>query len=196
MAGWYIKRGEKIVGPVELHKLQELVATDRLLQTDQLAKDVAGPWTDAGRTKLFAKPKPTLKPVAESPPERTSLVPKSESLPKVVDTPQTTTQINRGIIASLSRGALATWGAISRSLATRAQRKHELKLAKIQAKALADSKRPSAPRSSASTPPARTASTARFPPQVVQTTIVKVVNTNRQSVYGCSGCSLILLYSF
>ena len=63
MAGWYIRRGEKIVGPVELPKLQELVAAGRVVPTDQIAKEVTGPWKEAGETNLFAKPKQT--PVAK-----------------------------------------------------------------------------------------------------------------------------------
>lgn len=56
MAGWYIKRGEKVVGPVDLSKLKELVADRRLHPSDLLAKDLAGPWNEAGRTTLFAVP--------------------------------------------------------------------------------------------------------------------------------------------
>lgn len=54
MSGWYIKRGEKIVGPVDLAKLKELVADGRLHPTDLLATDMAGPWNGAGRSTLFA----------------------------------------------------------------------------------------------------------------------------------------------
>jgi len=56
MAASYIRRGDKIVGPVDVPKLQELVAAGKMLPTDDLAKDRAGPWTKASRTKLFAKP--------------------------------------------------------------------------------------------------------------------------------------------
>jgi len=55
MAGWYIKRDDKIVGPVDLPKLQDLVANGRLHRADQLAKDIAGPWNEAGHTTLFAQ---------------------------------------------------------------------------------------------------------------------------------------------
>jgi hypothetical protein len=55
MAGWYIRRGEKVVGPVDIPKLKELAAAGRILPTDLMAKDVAGPWKEAGRTTLFAK---------------------------------------------------------------------------------------------------------------------------------------------
>lgn len=54
MAGWYIQRGEKIVGPVDLQKLRELVGNGRVLPTDNLSTDITGPWNEAGRTDLFA----------------------------------------------------------------------------------------------------------------------------------------------
>ena len=199
MAGWYIRRGEKIVGPVEIPKLQELVAGGRLLPTDQLAKDVSGPWKEAGSTTLFAKPK--SKPaVTTPPPQPTSLVPKPEApLPVVVDQPEqpegnkAVTQVLRvvhTVFGGVGRGMLVTWGAASRSIATRSQRKHEIKLAKIQADTL-KSQHPPAQQSQPSAPPA--AVPAVFAPQIHQTTVVQVVNKNKQSVYGCSGCGVILL---
>jgi hypothetical protein len=54
MAEWYIKRGEKIVGPAELLKLHQLVAAGRLLPTDELSQNATGPWTKASGTKLFS----------------------------------------------------------------------------------------------------------------------------------------------
>jgi hypothetical protein len=56
MAGWYIRSGEKVVGPATNDKLKQLVAAGRLLPTDELAKEPAGPWTRADRTNLFVKP--------------------------------------------------------------------------------------------------------------------------------------------
>ena len=55
MAGWYVRRGEKIIGPVPNENLRESAATGKLLPTDQLAKDAAGPWTDAANTEFFPK---------------------------------------------------------------------------------------------------------------------------------------------
>jgi hypothetical protein len=196
MAGWYIRRGEKIVGPIELPKLQELVATGRLVPTDQLAKDVAGPWKEAGSTTLFAKPKQTS--VVESAPP-TSLVPKPESLPAVVEEPESGKAVTQVVhvvhvvFGGIGRGMLATWGAVSRSMATRSQRKHELKIAKIQAEALAKSQRPPAPQARPAAPPQQSAPQTVYVPQVHQTTVVQVVNKNTQSVYGCSGCGVVLL---
>ena len=78
MAGWYVRRGEKVIGPVDLARLRESVAAGKLLPTDQLAKDAAGPWTEARRTRLFAK-KPVEPPRLEPTPQ--ALVPKVEYLP-------------------------------------------------------------------------------------------------------------------
>lgn len=55
MTDWYVKRGDKIIGPLGTDKLKGCVAEGKVLPTDQLAKDVAGPWTTAGNTKLFAE---------------------------------------------------------------------------------------------------------------------------------------------
>jgi GYF domain 2 len=38
MAGWYVRRGENVIGPIDQAKLKELAADGRLLPTDQLAK--------------------------------------------------------------------------------------------------------------------------------------------------------------
>lgn len=200
MAGLYIRRGEKIVGPVEIPKLQELVAAGRLLPTDQLAKDVAGPWKEAGSTTLFSKSKQTPITESEPPPPPMPLVPKAVRVPAAVETPedggaaQQVLQVVHVVFGGIGRGILATWGAVSRSLATRSQRKHELKIANIQAKALVDSQRPSAPQPNSAPPvAAATPQPAVFAPQIHQTTVVHVVNKNKQSVYGCSGCSVVLL---
>jgi hypothetical protein len=199
MAGWYIRRGEKIVGPVELPKLHELVATGRLFPTDQLAKDIAGPWKDAARTTLFAAPQPVPEPAVESSPS--SLVPKPDKVPAVVEVQEpsgsttaakTIIHVGQVVFAGIGRGMLASWGAISRSMATRSQRKHEIKLAKIQANALTNSRRQIAPHQRHVETPAKQAPTV-FAPQLQQTTVVQVVNKNKQSVYGCSGCGSILL---
>ena len=55
MAGWYVRRGEKVLGPVDLERLKESVAAGKLLPTDQLAKDAAGPWTEAGAHNTFCE---------------------------------------------------------------------------------------------------------------------------------------------
>src|SRR5262245_60801023 len=63
MAGWYVRRGEKVIGPVELSQLKEAAASGKVLPTELLAKDAAGPWTQANKTTLFAKPKGTFTPL-------------------------------------------------------------------------------------------------------------------------------------
>src|SRR4051812_32641060 len=87
--GYYVRRGEKIIGPIEVPKLKELVAQGKVLPTDELTKDVAnGPWQQAGRTTLFAKPTTTeLAPKPEPP--RPAVVAKAEVLPAVIE-PQAT----------------------------------------------------------------------------------------------------------
>ena len=145
MAGWYIRRGEKVVGPVDTAKLKELAAAGRLLPTDHLAKDAAGPWTQAARTNLFASapatnmavsapPKPPVKrPVAVP----VTLDAGTTLLPQQQPQAQATAAPARSKFAFISSAG----GAVSRSLAERSKRKHELALAKIQAQALTDSQR-------------------------------------------------------
>jgi len=197
MAGWYVRRGEKVIGPVDLATLKESVVNGKLLLSDQLAKDPAGPWTEARRTILFAK-KPAEPPSTESPPQ--SLVPKVEYLPVQDQSDQDQPDISDKIamvvratnvfFASIGRGTLAAGSGVARFLSTRAQqrrelkltekqRRHELELTRIQAGATADSQRPQAP--------------AMLAPQVSQNTIVKVVQNGG---CGCSGCVWAVLLLF
>jgi hypothetical protein len=60
------------------------------------------------------------------------------------------------------------------------QQRHELEMAKIQAQAAADSRRPQAP-----------GGPTAFAPQVTQNTVVKVVQEGGGC--GCSGCAWIIL---
>lgn len=196
MAGYYIRRDEKVIGPVDSAKLKEAVAAGGLLPTDQLAKDAAGPWTEAGRTTLFAK-KPA-EPIEPTEPTPQTLVPKVEYLPvqdqPVQDKPSTSDTIAKVVratnvfLTSVGRSTLAVGGTVARSLSTRAKRRHELKLAKIQAQALADSQRPQTHATSSAAP----TGPIMFAPQMAQTTVVKIVNKNSGGC-GCSGCGLILL---
>ena len=178
MAGRYIRRGEKIVGPVDAQKLRELAATGRLLPTDELAKDVAGPWHPAGSTNLFA----SSLPAKVEPP--TVLAP----LPPVVaeDAPQgrTAAQTSLLVFAAVGKGMLATGGAVGRMVAARSQRRHEIKLAKIQA---------SAAQKNVPAPRERHQPVAAPAPVINQTTVVQIVNSNQQTAYGCGGCGTVLL---
>jgi hypothetical protein len=192
MAGWYVRRGEKVLGPVDLANLKEAVAAGKLLPTDQLAKDAAGPWTAASRTALFAKEaaKP-LRPEAAPLP----LVPKAEHPLVQVRPPDSDDYIGmifratKGFIVKVGRGTLAAGSGVTHFLSTRAQqrrelkltkmqRQHELELARIQAQATAGSQRPAAPVA----PPAPVV----FAPQAAQNTVVNVV---QRGGCGCSGCA-------
>lgn len=186
--GLYVRRGENVIGPIEQAKLKELAKDGRLLPTDQLAKDAAGPWTEASKTALFSKP-------VEPPP--LPLAPRAETLPTpaVQDRPadaskvETALRTTKTVATAIGRGTLAVGSAISRALATRAARRHELKLAKIQAKAAAAAQNPQQP---IATGPPAPAGPIMFAPQIVQTTVVKVINRNSGGC-GCPGCSFILL---
>jgi hypothetical protein len=202
MAEWYVRRGEKVIGPFEITKLKDLATAGKILPTDLLAKDAAGPWKEAASTTLFAATTPPKPPEQIPAQDRsTTLVQTTERLPVVIEPAQGNRVIlaTRSFFTSFGRGSLSVWTVVTRSLSTRSQRKHELKLAKIQAdalaKAFADSHQPPAPQQAprpiaqpqpvvAAQPP------ITFAPQIVQTTIVKVENKNAG---GCSGCALLLL---
>jgi hypothetical protein len=191
-AGYYIRRGDKVIGPADLAKLKEAVAAGTLLPTDQLAKDAAGPWTEAGRTTLFAgKPAVSapVESVTQNPP--TKAVATSVGYPVQEQTPQDppiddppasggklAAIVHTTIVVfdSIGRGALVAGGTVVRSLSTRAKRRHELKLAKIQAEA--------------NHPQANGPIT--FASQMVQSTVVRVVNKHTGGC-GCSGCAAVLL---
>lgn len=54
MADWYVKRGEKTVGPISSSKLKELAGSGKLKRTDLIAKSSSGPFKKAERlTGLF-----------------------------------------------------------------------------------------------------------------------------------------------
>ena len=135
MAKWYVRRGEKVIGPVDIAKLREAVATGALLPTDQLSNDAGGPWTQASDTRLFAKESaepPRLEPAAGE------LVPSVEH-PLTQDVPpdEGGDQIIifhavKVFVVKVGHGALAAGGGVARFFSTRAQRRHELKLAERQ----------------------------------------------------------------
>jgi hypothetical protein len=183
MSAWYVRRGEKVIGPFESDKLQEFAASGKLLPTDLMAKDAGGPWKPASQSKLFAK-----QPDSIPSPVPTSIAPAQERLPAETKPPRESKVviIGRGILISITtigRGISAAGGALGRSLSASARRRHELKLAKIQAKAITDSQRIQQP---TATGP------ITFAPQIVQTTVVKVINKNSGGC-GCSGCGTLLL---
>ena len=201
MAGWYVRRGEKVVGPVDVSRMKELAGEGKLLPTDQLAKDAAGPWSEASRTSLFPKePVPeVLGPQAQSEPalqhSPLAILPAVEHFPTQYGPSESSNtgrvaKTSLAVVKNVGRSFLVTGGAISQWLSVSSQRRHELKLAKIQAKALADSQRIQTAHPTAPPPPIPAAVT--IAPRLVQTTVVKVVNRNSGGC-GCSGCGLILL---
>lgn len=199
MANWYVRRGEKVVGPVDGERLKDLAKEGKVLPTDLLAADVSGPWTQASRTSIFSKQPPEL-PVAA----QTELAPTAPLNPIVrnVDQPPTESSdspispvstVARGglaIIKVFGRGTLTAGSALTRWYSLRSHRRHEIKLAKIQAQTVAESKRKEVTRPSAFAPPPPASITVS--PRIVQTTVVKVVNKNSGSC-GCSGCAVVLL---
>lgn len=204
MAGWYVRRGENVIGPIDGTKLKELAATGKLQPTDQIAKDAGGPWTEARRSSLFPKEPskadgtqppaiiPTAKQLPAVPqPQSTELTPQKSKVAVVV----TTTKV---VVGTVGRGLQSVGGAIGRSLAERSRRKHELKLAEIQAKAMADANRPPAiPQQSPAPAPVQTPASSQpivFAPQM--TTVVNVVNKNNADGCGCSGCASLIVLAF
>jgi hypothetical protein len=65
MAGWYVRRGEKVLGPISSTQLKEGYAAGKLLITDEIAKDPGGPWTEVRKTSLapHAETRPAIIPV-------------------------------------------------------------------------------------------------------------------------------------
>ena len=193
MAKWYVRRGEKVIGPVEIANLREAAAAGTLLPTDQLSNDAGGPWTQAGNTTLFAKqsaqpPRPE--------PAGGHLVPKVEH-PLTQDAPPDGDddqiiifRAMKVFVVKVGHGAVAAGGTVARFLSTRAQRRRELKVAEQQrqhelelARIHADSQRPQA--AVGPTGPVILA------PQMVQNTVVKVVQNSGGC--GCSGCAWAIL---
>jgi hypothetical protein len=147
MAGWYVRRGDSVIGPADPAKLKELVAAGKLLRTDQLAKDAAGPWTEAGRSVFFA-PRPGANIMPPPLPIARGAIPPAPPVQPEQDQPAgvgkvaTMARTSKAIVVTVGQSALAAGGAVSRAISTGSQRRHELKLAKIQADALAAGQRP------------------------------------------------------
>jgi hypothetical protein len=54
---YFVRRGEKVVGPVSIAKIRRMAAEGRIQPTDQLGKHPGGPWAPASRAKgLFPIP--------------------------------------------------------------------------------------------------------------------------------------------
>jgi hypothetical protein len=200
MAGWYVRRGENVIGPIDPSKLKALADDGKLHPSDQLSEDAAGPWTEARRSPLFVNRPEGRAELSPSPPARPpalppSLAPRDEPLitqsgpqPSQIQPAagkaEVAVRMGKTVATAFGRGTVAVGSAVARSLSTRSQRRHELKLAKIQAEALVRSQPPQAAMTAPGTP-------ATFAPQIVQTTIV---NTTNRNTHGClSGCAVLLL---
>lgn len=210
MAGYYIRRGESVIGPTSVAKLKELVAAGRLLPSDLVAKDAAGPWTELAKTELFAKrpdnnpPPPT---VAAPAPEQ-QLVPRAEYAPPaqpVADERPSrpsplvvTLQMGRAVATTVGRGLVIIGGSGARAVSVWAARRHEVRLAKIKAQA-AISQQPQeiqAPQRQG----APTQGPIVFAPQIVQSvsqtaSASATANAGGGGGCGCSSCfwSLVLV---
>jgi hypothetical protein len=196
MTSWYVRRGEHVLGPIEAAKLKALSEAGKLLPSDLLAKDVAGPWTEASRALLEDRtqppplpqplarrteiPVPTPPPIIEPPPSKVSVAIQGGKI--------LASAVGRGTLKTanvVGRGTLTTVEAIGRSLAERSRRRHELKLAKIQAEAARPQQLPSVVEPTAP---------IYFAPEIIQTTIIRNTNENARGCgSGCEGCALILL---
>ena len=200
MAGWYIRRDEKVIGPVEITKLKELVVDGRLRPTDFLAKDPAGPWTAASRTTLFAKlPSAPSVPATTQQTSPAPLAPIAGEVPVEHESHKSGTGGALVFGASIGRSVVALGSAIGRSLSKRAQQRHELKLAKLQREheiTLAKLQTQSRPESTRTPAPVTRPPTITFSPRVIQKTVVKVVNRQQPEGCGCSGCVVIVLVIF
>ena len=68
MADFYVRRGEKTIGPVAAGKLKEMAAAGKVIETDQLAKSAEGPLVAAREARgPFPSPPSTPPPPAPQP---------------------------------------------------------------------------------------------------------------------------------
>ncbi len=199
MAGLYVRRGEQVVGPIDEANLKELAGTSRLLPSDELSPDLAGPWVRFSDLPSFAE----WQSPQRIPPRSTSLAPRTDTLPSasanagpIVEAPAsgdkfaTVVRGGKAVLTTLGRGTVIVGGAIGGYLATRAQRRHEIKLAKIQSQASTKTQMPLVPNlpyAAGSHPPGP----INFSPKLVQSTVVKVYSRNSPS--GCAGCLSVFL---
>ncbi len=198
---WYVRRGTKIQGPIAAAALKKLAEGGQLKPTDELAKDPAGPWTAASRTSLFTAPTAPREELEAPPPVSTPAVPApaakpmaivpAEPAPRALEPTIERHQVAPPAAAPRVNILVATLRVVGQSLAERSRRRHELKLAKIQAEAL----RPRAPSAVAprtAVPPAAQM-LGGMPPQITQTTIVNVTQKGSGGC-GCSGAGCLLLF--
>lgn len=173
MAGWYVRRGEKVMGPIESAQLKQGYATGKLLPTDEIAKDPAGPWTEVRKTSI-AKQEEPAKPQVPA-----VIQPAKPAVPAVIQTEPELPSAPKGFKGVL----VSTWASITRTISVRSQRKHELKLAKMQALA-------------AQNPASQRVSQVTGAQPAIQT-VVNVTNVNKNinkgGCAGCGGCGTLVL---
>ena len=56
MTDYYVRRGARIVGPIPQEKLAEIVASGKVLGTDEIAQHADGPWLGFTRVKRLLVP--------------------------------------------------------------------------------------------------------------------------------------------
>ncbi len=181
--GYYVRRGEKIVGPVPTDKLKELAATGKVIATDELSQKPEGPWTPCGKVKgLFSSQ------------ESTAIVPIVERAqpPAVIDEPEPTwieepvTAILRvggkgarsglGFVAATSRAVGSASRSVVRVFGAGLQQRHERKLAELSTRQAEAEARAKMIREEIAVP---------APAGVSQTVVVQVTQNNA----GGAGCS-------
>ncbi len=206
MAGLYVRRGERVAGPFSTDQLKVWVRDGKLAQTDELAKDLAGPWVQAGQTKLFgaghadvpatplvAQPRPTALVPVDQPNDDE---PPTGPVFAIINATKASTSAVTGTLGKM-------FSATGRALSASAQRRHELKLAKLKAMAEIAARereelaaaRQEREQNAPALPPGFTP--AGVPGQFIQHTTVNVVNKNSSSssLGGC-GCLLLLVLAF
>lgn len=173
MAGFYVRRGEKVVGPFKASDLRSFLAAGKISAEDQIAKDPAGPWHLIAKTNIAEKPPAQVPAVIRSP-----AVGEIATIPQTVEQPRKSLPVR--VVTSVRTGVLAVYRSTAQTLAVKSQRRHELKLARIQAE----------------TEKARIAATiaAESPPAAPSvTTIVNVRNVNNSGGCGCFSAFLLLV---
>jgi hypothetical protein len=58
---WFVRRGDKVLGPVDSGKLKSLATSGQINQSTQIAQQAAGPWVNAGTIRgLFGTSPPAV----------------------------------------------------------------------------------------------------------------------------------------
>ena len=200
MAGYYVRRGEKVIGPIDKPQLKRArrdrqVATDRPFGREPLWAVARGKQNEVVCAGLAASKRASVPAVARPPQPLAVPQPAAQQQTESEGPIFTIVRVGKTVFATVGRGMLVASGAVGRAIAKSAERRHEIKLAKIKAQSdryIAEAQRPQA--QSASTPPVPAAPAApiTFAPQMVQTTVVNITNRTATRT-GCGGCGCLLL---